>query len=160
MSWEFWNFFFMILSHLCLLFVCWSIFAYGLEFAEIFACATNSAVSMTQWSQIWCILYEYLRFNSQLTVFSWFFINLTQYWWPKTFCCWCSRLWEISWRYKNCAEYMVLMTPQSFFFITLQSLSLFLSWPLVAIKEIVNTNYMENTVIMELHKWGFKKSVI
>ena len=39
--------FFMILTHLGLLVKCWSIFAYGLDFTEIFAYAKNSAVSLT-----------------------------------------------------------------------------------------------------------------
>ena len=35
----------MILTHVVPLFICWSSFAYGLDFAEIFKCATNSTLS-------------------------------------------------------------------------------------------------------------------
>ena len=160
MSWEFWNNFFMILSHLCLLFVCWSIFAYGLEFAEIFACSTNSAVSMTQWSQIWCILYEYLRFNRQLTVFFMILYQSDPILVAENILLLMFKALRNFLAIKKLYWIHGVNDTTEFFFITLQSLSLFLSWPLVAIKEIVNTNYMENTVIMELHKWGFKKSVI
>ena len=44
-----------ILTHLVTLVICWTIFAYGFNSAEIFACAKNSAVSVTLLSQTsWC----------------------------------------------------------------------------------------------------------
>ena len=41
---EFWPPFFMILSHLGLILICWSMSAYGLEFVEIFVVAKNCAI--------------------------------------------------------------------------------------------------------------------
>ena len=44
-SQDVWPRFFMILTHVVPLFICWSSFAYSLDFAEIFKCATNSTLS-------------------------------------------------------------------------------------------------------------------
>ena len=62
----------MNLAHLSPLFVCYSIFAYGFDFAEIFAFAKNSAVSLTQRIFLYDTAESELFFIMTSGIFQWY----------------------------------------------------------------------------------------
>ena len=85
---EFWPPFFMILSHLGLILICWSMSAYGLEFVEIFVVAINCAMCNWHWGvNIWNLNFQRCFspvLQKMYTVYSWFLFNWTNDSWAKT----------------------------------------------------------------------------